>query len=44
MEERPEGAVAAAVVEVVELSLRYVNRYHLVEKSQTADVHTALYK
>jgi hypothetical protein len=42
MEERPEGAVAAPVVEIVELSFRDVNRYHLVEKSQNIDVYTAL--
>jgi hypothetical protein len=35
MEEWPEGAVAASVVEIVELSLRDVNRYHLVESPET---------
>jgi hypothetical protein len=35
MEKRPEGAVAAPIVEIIKLSLWDMNCYHLIEKAET---------
>jgi hypothetical protein len=44
MEQWPEGAIAAAVVEIVELSLRDMNRYHLEETPHNTEVYISFQK